>query len=192
MNKSLKYGLFLAILGIIVGGLLAFVNSVTAPLIAQKQIEEVLPMLKEVSHTTKNFKDLTKDIENLPTNVNKVFEDEGKTIVVYWVTTPGYGGGEIKTLVAFDILTKKIIDTKVSSTTNQTSGVGDQVETYNFNTAGQDPQKYANAKIIPGTTKKDDLKDEGLTFITRATTSSIGFLYGVKLASAHFLGNYGG
>lgn len=192
MNKSLKYGLFLAILGIIVGGLLAFVNSVTAPLIAEKQIEEVLPMLKEVSKTSNTFKDVTKDFDNLPTNINKVFEDEGKSIVVYWITTTGYAGGEIKTLVAFDIKTKKIIDTKVSSTTNQTAGIGDQVETYNFNTAGQDPQKYAKANIVPGSTTKADLKDAGLTFISGATVSSTGFLYGVQLASTHFLGNYGG
>src|SRR5690554_8101924 len=99
MNKTLKYGLFLLVLGVIVAGLLAIVNSITAPIIAENQLREVLPMLEEIDEDSDEFKDVTENYDDLPLSINKIFagyKDGKDNTIIYWTSTIGYGGGEVK------------------------------------------------------------------------------------------------
>ena len=179
MNKTLKYGLFLLVLGVIVGGLLALVNSVTSPIIKENEVNKVLPELKKVSPESENFVDITEDYV-LPEGIKKIFKDEDNNIYIYWVSTTGYASGNVDTLVGFDANTKKILDARVTIANKQTAGIGDQVLNHDFKTAGKDPSIYANLDI-------PTLKSPEYEIITGATISSKAVLKGIKIASAHFL-----
>lgn len=183
MNKSLKYGLFLLVLGVIVGGLLALVNSVTSPIIKENEVKKVLPDLQKVSPESKNFIDVSEDY-TLTKEIKKIFKDEDNNIYVYWVSTTGYSSGNVDTLVAFNADDNKIIDTKVTIANKQTAGIGDQVLSHDFNAKGKDAQTYADLVI-------QDLKSPEYNIISGATISSKAVLSGVKIASAHFLEEVG-
>jgi electron transport complex protein RnfG len=69
LPKTIKYSLLLVILGIVAGGLLAYVNSITAPIIAERKDAELKEILEEYfecerfTDETTNY-ELDKGIEN--------------------------------------------------------------------------------------------------------------------------------
>lgn len=188
MKKPLKYGLFLLVLGIIVATLLAFVNSITAPIIAENELKEVRPLLEELDSDSNEFKDVTDDYDDVPDSISKIFlgTKNGKdNTIVYWTTTYGYSGGEIKVLTGVKLDTKKVLGTKVTGAANQTAGIGDKILDFDFETEGKDVSFYANKDVEAA------IKSKELISITGATVSSKGFLEGVVIASTHFVEEFG-
>lgn len=184
MNKALKYGLFLTILGIIVGALLVAVNSVTAPIIAEQERLKVEKAIQEIAPKAEDISEITSDFNNLSNEIIAIYQSEDEKYVIYKTVTIGYAGGEVTTLVAFDTKTLKIVNAKVTDAKKQTAGVGDQILTHDFQVAGKAAKDYANINV-------EEIKGGQYNAISGATVSSKAYLKGVKIAAAHFLGEYG-
>jgi electron transport complex protein RnfG len=184
MSKPIKYGLFLFVLLAIVASLLTFVNSITAPLINERQLEKVKVYLVKLDSESE-FKEITKDYE-LPDGITGIYGGyDGDTLVtvVYNTTTVGYSSGDIKVLTAIDVETNTIINTIVTVADKQTADIGDRILTHDFQTAGKDVADY---DIVPA-----ELKSPDFNIISGATISSRGFLSGVQIAANHFVENFG-
>ncbi len=185
LPKPLFYGLFLLILGIIIGGLLAGVNALTAPLIAENELEQVRPIIAEkIAPDCDKIEDATLLLGRLPSEIKKVFyayENDVRTTIIYWTTTIGYNGGEVKTLTAITLADGSILNVAVSTANNQTSGIGDQILTYNFPYSGADASDYASETT-------DSFKKGDPEIISGATVSSKAVLGGVIIAANHFEG----
>ncbi|HEY8445006.1 MAG TPA: FMN-binding protein [Bacilli bacterium] len=187
MSKPLKYGLILLILGVICGGLLAFVNSFTAPIIEKREFDEVVAQLKEVDDDSTSFEDVTDQFDDLPANINKVFYGKKRNrenTVIYWTTTYGYSGGAIKVLTVIDFSNGTIVGTKVTAAEKQTAGIGDQVLTHDFKTVGREADFYANKDL-------EDVTHDQFNLISGATVSSKAFIEGVIVATTHYEKNFG-
>lgn len=127
--KWLHYGLFLLVLGMIVGAGLMAVNALTSPVIAKNKMKQFAPLLKEVSAEAE-FTDVTSANPNLPNEVQYIFLGKAggaATHYVFWLKTNGYGGGAVDTLVAFAV-DGTVTNVKVIATVNQTAGIGDKIE----------------------------------------------------------------
>lgn len=187
MSKPLKYGLFLLILGIICSGLLALVNSFTAPIIEKREFEELQKVLKEVDSSSNSFEDVTDQFDNLPQSISKVFYGKKRNrdnTVIYWTTTYGYNGGEIKVLTVIDYQDGTIKATKVTAAEKQTAGIGDLIITHDFKVIGRNVEFFAGKNF-------EDITSAGIEAISGATVSSKAFLEGVIIASTHYAGNIG-
>jgi len=187
MNKTLKYGLFLLVLGVIVAGLFAIVNSITAPIIAENELKEVLPMLEDIDEDNDEFKDVTEDYEELPISILKIFagyKDGKNNSIIYWTSTIGYGGGEINVLTAIDVNSNQVIDTIVTGAVAQTAGIGDKIFDFDFDVAGNPVVNYANINVDTAVGSGD------LAVISGATISVKGVYSGIIIASTHFVENF--
>ncbi|MFA5543792.1 MAG: FMN-binding protein [Bacilli bacterium] len=185
MNKNLKYGLFLLVLGAIIGTLLVLVNSITAPIIEEQRLEAIKETIKLVAPEVTEITDETKNIDNLPSGIINVYLSKDEKTAIYVARTTGYAGGTVETLIAFDVTSRAIIDAKVTTADKQTAGIGDAILTHDFKLAGKSASVYADLNVGGISSPEYDI-------ITGATISSKAVLNGVKLASANFLEVYGG
>ena len=185
MSKPIKYGLFLFVLLGIVAALLTFVNSFTAPIIAENQLKDVLIELEKFDEDS-TYKDETAKYK-LPKGLSSIYlgyvNDELKT-VVYLSSTVGYSSGQVNVLTAIDAKTNKIIGTTVTLADKQTAGIGDQILTHNFQTVDKDASVYAEIDV-------SELGKSEFNIISGATVSSKAFLTGVNLAAKHYMENFG-
>lgn len=185
MNKSIKYGLFLLILGVIVGSLLVLVNSITAPIIEEQRLAAINESIKLVAPEVDGITDETSKTPSLPSSILNVYVSNDKKTVIYVARTTGYAGGNVDTLVAFDVTSKTIINAKITDAQKQTAGIGDKILTHDFKLAGKSASVYAELNI-------PELKSPENEIISGATISSKAVLTGIKAASANFLEVYGG
>ena len=182
LPKPIHYGLLLLIIGGILGGLLVFVNSITAPIIAENEIKEVQPTLEALIPSCDRFVNVTEEVDNLPSEVLKVYYGyEGETVkaVIYWTETPAYGTLTIKELVAIDVTTDKLINVAITSTILTTHGKDDLFTRYETYFAGKDVSLYANEAI-------NDFNNTTPEIISGATVSSRGVVLGVIQATTHY------
>lgn len=188
MNKTIKYGLFLLVLGIIVGSLLVTVNAITAPIIEERALKDAQETISEIAPNVSDVKDVTTDYKKKDKNIKSIYQSGDDKYAIYIVVTAGYSSGEITTIVVFDTATKKIVNSKVTKAEKQTAGIGDQVLTYDFKTAGKNAQDYAdvNFKEI----SKDNIISQ-YNAISGATVSSRAVLQGVQIAANHFVKEFG-
>ena len=124
VKKALHYCLFLLVLGVICGGLLALVNSFTSERIAAYQEELVQAELKAAFGEDSSFPTIAKpqETEKSINNIYQWIDAEGQLkAVVYKVTTTGYGG-DVISIVAFDITNDSIVGFKVVSASAETRG----------------------------------------------------------------------
>lgn len=185
MNKSVKYGLILLFLGAVIGSMLVFVNSITAPIIEEQRLEGIKETIKLVAPDVNEITDETANIVDLPKDITNVYlSKDGKT-AIYVVSTVGYASGNVETLVAFNVTNKTILDAKVTTADKQTAGIGDAILTHDFKFVGKLASVYSELNV-PGVSSPQ------LDTITGATISSRAVLNGVKIASANFLKVYGG
>lgn len=185
MNKNIKYGLFLLVLGVIVGSLLVLVNSITAPIIEEQRLEAIKETIKLVAPEVTEITEETENVENLPSGITNVYLSKDKKTVIYVAQATGYAGGNVETLIAFDVTSKTIIDAKVTTADKQTAGIGDAILTHDFKLAGKNASVYAELNV-------GEISSPAYDTITGATISSKAVLTGVKLSSANFLEVYGG
>lgn len=87
----------LAIICLVVAGLLGYVNSITAPMIAEAAAKEAEEARKEVLPEADGFT-VVDDLESLPSEVYDAYTADNGTGYVFFVSGAGYGG-EIKMIV---------------------------------------------------------------------------------------------
>lgn len=170
MNKTLKYTLFLLVMGIVAGGLLALVNSFTAPIIEERQRQAVMEALGE--HF--DYPDFSLDKANEYPERNKnilaiyfAFDSEGKVAaVIYQTTAKGYGG-QIVSLIGIKA-DGSFDNVAVVEAGSETKGLGTQVLDFDFGV------------------NNESVNDYSYNTISGATVSSEAVHAGIDVAAAHF------
>jgi Na+-translocating ferredoxin:NAD+ oxidoreductase RnfG subunit len=165
MNKYLKYTLFLLILGLIAGFLLAFVNSITAPIIRESEEKAAREALSQY-YPFANYKEVTSDMNNLDANIQKVYYafgvDNKLAAVIYETSVKGYAD-QVVTLIAFNP-DGTFIDAKVIAQ-KETKGKGDQYQVnpeFSFNVKGETAEEF-DYDIIAGATVTGEAAGTGMT-----------------------------
>lgn len=189
LPKFLHYGLFLFIMGILVGGLLALVNSFTAPIIAQKELDKAKEYFEVLVPDADRIVDASNDYGRLPSGLRTVFHaydaNNNLETVLYWTSTVGWEAGAIAVITAIDVSSKKIVGAYVTSAVGQTPGYGMKIFDHDFKFASKDAAIYAELDIPA-------LANTEFDIISGATISSKAVILGVQIATKHFMGNYGG
>ena len=91
MNKPLKYSIFLTVLGIIAGFLLAFVNSITAPVIEARKKEEVIKALQEhFDYQDFSVSKIANYNDKTITDIFFAFDNNKLAAVIYQTKASGY------------------------------------------------------------------------------------------------------
>ncbi|WP_294466224.1 FMN-binding protein [uncultured Ruminococcus sp.] len=89
-NEIIKPVLVLVCICLVVTALLAYINSVTSPIIAKAEQEKTEQAMSEVLADADGFDKL--EIENLPDRVTEVYSATNGSGYVFMLTTKGYGG----------------------------------------------------------------------------------------------------
>ena len=89
-NEIIKPVLVLVCICLVVTAMLAYINSVTSPIIAKAEQEKTEQAMSEVLTEADSFKPL--EIENLPDRVTVVYTANNGSGYVFMLTTKGYGG----------------------------------------------------------------------------------------------------
>ena len=89
-NEIIKPVLVLVCICLVVTALLAYINSVTSPIIAKAEQEKTEQAMSEVIADADGFEKL--EIENLPDRVTEVYTANNGSGYVFMLTTKGYGG----------------------------------------------------------------------------------------------------
>ena len=89
-SEIIKPVLVLTLICAVVTFALAYVNSVTAPIIAKSQEEEAQKARAEVLKDGDTFTKI--DVDNLPQTVTEVYRAENGAGYVFMLTAKGYGG----------------------------------------------------------------------------------------------------
>ena len=89
-NEIIKPVLVLVCICLVVTALLAYINSVTSPIIAKAEQEKTEQAMSEVLADADGFEKL--EIENLPDRVTEVYTANNGSGYVFMLTTKGYGG----------------------------------------------------------------------------------------------------
>jgi electron transport complex protein RnfG len=162
-------------LGIIAGGLLAVVNSFTAPIIEERQREAVMEALNEHFDYPEYF-DRSDEYPVRTSEITAIYfaYDEGKVArvaVIYQVTTQGYGGAVvslvgIKADGTFD-------DVAVVEAKNETPNLGTQIIGHDFGI------------------KNESVNDYSYDTIGGATKSSEAVHFAIDIAAEHFIRHIG-
>lgn len=153
LPKPIQYMILLFCLGLITGGLLALINSITAPRIEAYENEKTNEALKELvdfsvqEEITEKYNQDTKNIGN----IYLLKDDSNKKIaVVYRVTTKGYGGNVV-TLVAINLENDTFINSKIISADSETPGIGSKILDHDFGISGSSVSS-SELNIISGAT----------------------------------------
>ena len=89
-NEIIKPVLVLVCICLVGTALLAYINSVTSPIIAKAEQEKTEQAMSEVLADADGFEKL--EIENLPDRVTEVYTANNGSGYVFMLTTKGYGG----------------------------------------------------------------------------------------------------
>ena len=128
----------------IMSGLLAFTNSVTAPIIDEAERKANEEARLEVMSEADGFEEVKVDGE-LPDAITGVFKATNDAGYVFSLTTTGYGGkNTLKMTIGID-MEGKITDTKVLSH-SETAGLGSKITTDAFKS--QFPGKDASLEGV--------------------------------------------
>ncbi len=189
MNQTVKFGLVLLIFGAISGGVLAFSNSKTAPIIEKRAAEESVKAYKEL------FKDADEviaidegklaEIKAENTFVLEVFEaKKSGEIIGYAFKTKSSGyGGDIITASAFNV-DGTISGIKILAN-SETPGLGTKVVEDPSYGASYVGKSVANDLVLAASPAGDN----EIQLLSGATISSNGVMTGVNEARKVYL-NY--
>lgn len=166
MSNTLKYTIFLIVLGLISGGLLAFINSVTEPIIQERKEKEIQEKLENAFEFSTS-KEVTTEFDDLGNNVGAIYlvgDANGKLLtVVYEVFANGYGG-KVVSLVGFNP-EGKIVNAVVADASSETKGFGSELIGHDFKINDLevvDFDFFDSAKIISGSTVSSKAAGTGI------------------------------
>ncbi len=179
MNDGmLKTGIFLFVVAAISGILLAFTQSLTAPVIAQNQLNAEMEAQKEVL-PSKAFADITSTKDGKTLNYKVGFDNKDQVTGAVFKVSPKGFGGVINIIVGVNT-EGKVLSYKILSL-NETPGLGNKLKSKEFET---------NMKNLLTSDKQPVFKvkkDGGdVDAITAATISSRAFCTGVREAQENF------
>lgn len=167
MPNMLKYTIFLIVLGLISGGLLALVNSFTEPVIQERKEKEIQEKLS-IAFEFSSSKEVTDEFNDLGNNISAIYlvgDENGKLLtVVYEVYANGYGG-KVVTLIGFNP-EGKIVNAIVADASGETKGFGSQLIGHDFkinNVVVEGFDFFESANIISGSTVSSKAAGTGIT-----------------------------
>ena len=151
-NEIIKPVLVLVCICLVVTALLAYINSVTSPIIAKAEEEKTEQAMSEVLCEADGFEKL--EIENLPDRVTQVYTATNGAGYIFMLTTKGYGG-DMKLICGMDA--EGVIEQCKTLSHAETSGLGSKT--------AEDPYRNQYCKKSADTLSQVDA-------ITGATISS--------------------
>lgn len=151
-NEIIKPVLVLVCICLVVTALLAYINSVTSPIIAKAEEEKTEQAMSEVLCEADGFEKL--EIENLPDRVTEVYTATNGVGYIFMLTTKGYGG-DMKLICGMDA--EGVIEQCKTLSHAETSGLGSKT--------AEDPYRNQYCKKSADTLSEVDA-------ITGATISS--------------------
>ncbi len=168
-NQMLKCVAVLGGICLVIAALLATVNYITEPIIAEqakaaqeKAIREVLPNASEIESVA-----LT---DAVPASVKEIYRDVGGSGYAFVVHAVGYGGASAPIVATVGIdMTRSIIKISVTDVSGESAGIGDKV---------------AGKSFLDSFVGLDSV--DGVATISGATISSGGFIDGVADAFTAF------
>ena len=167
MSNTLKYTIFLIVLGLISGGLLAFINSITDPIIQERKEKEIQDKLIDAFPGFSSTKEVTSEFDDLGNNIGAIYlvgDEDGKLLtVVYEVYANGYGG-KVVTLIGFNP-EGKIVNAVVADASTETKGFGSKLIGYDFKINDLevvDFDFFNSAQIISGATVSSTAAGTGI------------------------------
>lgn len=189
MRNIIKLGIFLLLISGLAGLGIGYVNGLTQPLIAEQAETNKLNSLKEVYPQAEQIKDETEKYISDSSNqiireVNIAYVKGAPAGVIYTVEPKGYSS-VIKTLVGFDIATKKITSVKVISQSETPSLGSRSVENF---FSDRFKGKMANEPVV--IVKREPIQGNQVLAITAATVTSKAVAGGVNAARENFVKNF--
>jgi electron transport complex protein RnfG len=151
---------------LIVTALLAYVNMVTSPIIAEAEAKEAQDSMTEVLNEGDTFEQIT--LDNTPERVSEIYKAKNGTGYVFFITTKGYGG-DMKLVCG--VKSDGTIEACKTLSHSETSGLGSKT--------AEDPYKSQY------TGKNADTLNE-VDSISGATISSTAYINGIKDAMSAF------
>lgn len=137
MKETIKLGLTLLIIASVAAAILAFSNGITAPIIAEREMEAKFGAMRELFPDADDFADIEADllaeIQTTNTTVTGVLEAKAGDDVIgyaFQVAAGGYGGS-VNNTVAINSSDHTVIGIKVG-THSETPNIGDKVEQPSF------------------------------------------------------------
>jgi len=169
-KKILKYSLMLIALGLISGFLLAFINSLTAPVIAARKKAEVKEALQEYFNYNEYTENKSGEYSDLDKSIREIyyaFDENGDlAAIIYQTAAQGYGG-EVVSLIG--IKADGTFDNAyMISGDKETSGIGSKVFEHDFDISDESTDDYSY-EVLAG-----------------ATITSSAVVVGIEAASTHF------
>ena len=148
-NEIIKPVLVLVCICLIVTALLAYINSVTSPIIAKAEQEKTEQAMSEVLTEADGFEKL--EIENLPDRVTEVYTANNGSGYVFMLTTKGYGG-DMKLICGMDA--DGVIEQCKTLSHAETSGLGSKTaeDPYRNQYCGKSADTLSEVDAITGAT----------------------------------------
>lgn len=173
LKNVLHYSIFLLVLGLLVGGILAALNAWTYPIIKERKEKEVRERLEAnftfTSFTSEGLLEKYPLAGNNATleNIYLIGQEEGQyNEVVYEVKAKGYGGDVVSLVGIYGTGTiSKLVVIDVSS---ETPGFGSKAATHDFDVAGRSTDNFVfevgnKENYIAGSTVTSKAVDAGVT-----------------------------
>lgn len=148
-NEIIKPVLVLVCICLVVTALLAYINSVTSPIIAKAEQEKTEQAMSEVLAEADGFEKL--EIENLPDRVTEVYSAQNGSGYVFMLTTKGYGG-DMKLICGMDA--NGVIEQCKTLSHAETSGLGSKTaeDPYRNQYCGKSVDTLSEVDAITGAT----------------------------------------
>ncbi len=151
MKDILKPIIVLASICLVVTGILAYVNTVTAPIIKAAEEKAAAEARSEVLKEAKSFEKM--DVKGLPEGVTEVYKGSDNSGFVFMLTQKGYGG-EINLICG--IKPDGSIEAVKTLKHSETSGIGSKVvdngSGYREKFQGKTAQTYGEVDFVTGAT----------------------------------------
>ena len=148
-NEIIKPVLVLVSICLVVTALLAYINSVTSPIIAKAEEEKTRQAMTEVLSEADSFEKL--EIENLPERVTEAYSATNGAGYVFMLTTKGYGG-DMKLICGMDA--DGVIEQCKTLLHAETSGLGSKTaeDPYRNQYCGKSAETLGEVDAITGAT----------------------------------------
>lgn len=187
MKEPVKFGIILLVFCAVSAGLLAYVNSFTAPVIAEAEFQKAVDSYGEIfGESADGFEELDEsefaNIKEKHPNIEKIFvAKKGEDIVGYGINVESNGfGGAMTNALGFLIEGEKIAGFRNISN-QETSGYGTRITTDEYYPSYEGKSAAGDLEI-----SKDPQADNEVMWLTSATVSSKGVLEGANEAVAVF------
>lgn len=148
-NEIVKPVLVLVCICLVVTALLAYINSVTSPIIAKAEQEKTEQAMSEVLTEAEGFRSV--EVDNLPDRVTEIYSAENGSGYVFMLTTKGYGG-DMKLICG--IKSDGTIEQCKTLSHSETSGLGSKTaeDPYRNQYCGKSSDTLSEVDAISGAT----------------------------------------